>query len=109
MKQNESEVKVEAGDRKNGLRLELATGQANSHSLTTLTTILALDGIALLFFIRNTQRTRKRNQKIQFRELDAMPDSKRRKMGLPTKIQKVDVVMDETENRVEDIETTVFV
>ena len=62
MKQNESEVKVEAGDRKNGLRLELATGQANSHSLTTLTTILALDGIALLFFIRNTQRTRKREK-----------------------------------------------
>ena len=58
----ESEVNVEAGDRKNGLRLELATGQANSHSLTTLTTILALDGIALLFFIR-THRTAENQKK----------------------------------------------
>ena len=38
-----------------------------------------------------------------------MPDSKRRKMGLPTKIQKIDVVMDDTENRVEDIETTISI
>lgn len=84
----------------------MATGQANSRSLTTLTTILALDGIALLFFIRNTHTHDREGTEIrrfEFRELDAMPDSKRRKMGLPTKIQKLDV-MEETE-KVEEIDT----
>lgn len=55
----DSEWGKEETGRENGLRLELATGQANSRSLTTLTTILALDGIALLFFIRNTHTTEK--------------------------------------------------